>query len=54
MDKKAALNRLHEIVKGIDQEESLSGDGWWETSEGAAFGAARLAQLEMLIADLTA
>lgn len=52
-DRKAALARLHEIVRGIDKDEIYDEDGWWETSFGVEFGAARLAELDALICSLT-
>lgn len=30
------------VLKGIDQTETESPDGWWETSAGAEFGARKL------------
>ena len=30
------------VLKGIDQTETESPDGWWETSVGAEFGARKL------------
>jgi hypothetical protein len=45
----ALLQGVREVLKGIDQEEAQSADGWWETSDGAAFGAKALANLEKLI-----
>lgn len=48
-----ALARLREILAGIDQDGIDAEGGWWETSTGAEFGAARLAELEELIRDLT-
>ena len=41
-----ALDRL---FKGIDQEETYSDDGWWETSGGAEFGAAKYLELKKLL-----
>ena len=42
-DERAAILPL---LKGIDQTECESADGWWETSTGAAFGAGILAAIE--------
>lgn len=53
MDQSQALARLRQIVDGIDREECHLGDGWWETSVGAEFGAARLSELEDLVRELT-
>ena len=33
------------MLKGIDQTECEDSEGWWETSEGAAFGAGILAAI---------
>jgi hypothetical protein len=33
------------LLKGIDQTENESDDGWWETSTGAKFGAGILAAI---------
>lgn len=40
---------LETILRGIDKDECDHDEGWWETSEGAAFGAAKLAQLKAAI-----
>ena len=55
MDTEAALTQLRAIVKGIDHEEcdDPSDGGWWETSEGAEFGAQKLAELEALVTRIT-
>jgi hypothetical protein len=33
---------ISKILKGIDETETSSSDGWWETSSGAEFGKGRL------------
>jgi hypothetical protein len=33
------------LLRGIDQTETESADGWWETSTGAEFGAGRIAAI---------
>lgn len=33
------------VLKGIDQTETESPEGWWETSVGAEFGAKKLQQV---------
>lgn len=38
-------DRLRAILRGIDQQKADDGRGWWETAEGAAFGAAKLAEI---------
>lgn len=45
------MNKISEILKGIDQEDSVVG-GWWETSTGAEFGAKKLAEVEAYIDEL--
>lgn len=40
------MTTIREILKGIDQQEIDSPDGWWETSVGADFGAKKLAEVE--------
>jgi hypothetical protein len=46
---KAAIEAEREaliaLLKGIDQTETESPDGWWETSTGADFGAGILAAI---------
>lgn len=39
------MNKIREILKGIDQLDSVEG-GWWETSTGAEFGAKKLSEVE--------
>lgn len=67
MDQAEAIARLHAITRGIDcdvferrlpdgrssEAEESDTEGWWETSTGAQFGAARLAELEDLVRALT-
>lgn len=53
MTRAEALARLHAIVHGIDLDETVNPAGWWETSTGVAYGAARLAELEALVVELT-
>lgn len=53
MTREEALARLHEIVNGIDQDEIDHEHGWWETSTGAEFGEAVLAELVELVEALT-
>jgi hypothetical protein len=40
---------IKDILKGIDQTEIESPDGWWETSIGAEFGAEKLKQIVEII-----
>ena len=39
------IEKIKDILKGIDQTEFESSDGWWETSTGAKFGAEALKQV---------
>jgi len=41
----AEREALIALLKGIDQSETESPDGWWETSTGADFGAGILAAI---------
>lgn len=52
MNRQEALAKLHEITAGIDCDEEISANGWWETSTGADFGSERLRMLEDLVSDL--
>lgn len=45
----AALDELDEILKGIDEQECVTEDGWWETSYMADYGAGKLAEVKALI-----
>jgi len=50
----SALERLRQITRGIDEQQTHDDDGWWETSVGAEFGRKKLAELEILVGELTA
>ncbi len=39
------IDEIKEILKGIDEQETDTEDGWWETSTGAEFGARKLKEL---------
>ena len=41
----AEREALITLLKGIDQTETESPDGWWETSTGADFGTGILAAI---------
>ena len=43
------IEDIKELLKGIDQTENESDDGWWETSTGAEFGRNRMNMLIELI-----
>jgi hypothetical protein len=43
------LYKIDALLDGIDRDESHDDGGWWETSEGADFGAAKLRELKKLI-----
>jgi len=42
------LQEIEEILLGIDETETQSEEGWWETSTGADFGKQRLAMIREL------
>jgi hypothetical protein len=44
------IEKIKVILKGIDQTEIESEDGWWETSTGAKLGAEALKQILELLA----
>lgn len=50
--KKKAIEKLHYIMRGVDQEECESDVGWWENRGGAYFGANVLTDLEALINEI--
>ena len=43
------IENIKELLKGIDQTENESNDGWWETSTGAEFGRDKLNMLIELV-----
>jgi len=43
------IEQIKDLLKGIDETETGSDDGWWETSVGAKFGAGKLKELIALI-----
>jgi hypothetical protein len=45
------LSKIDALLDGIDRDESHEDGGWWETSEGASFGAAKLRELKELISN---
>ena len=47
--KNELITRINILLNGIDQTETDSINGWWETSAGAEFGAMKLAALLELI-----
>ena len=47
------IDKLNEILKGIDKDQCDSSDGWWETSSGAEFGAKKLKEVQDLVKKLT-
>ena len=49
MDKGLLFLRIKKILEGIDQEETESDRGYWETSAGADYGATRLEEIKKLI-----
>jgi len=47
------IDKINEILKGIDKDQCSSDDGWWETSSGAEFGANKLKEVQDLVKKLT-
>lgn len=47
--KNELITRIELLLSGIDQTETDSLNGWWETSAGAEFGSMKLAGLKELI-----
>ena len=45
------LNRVLEILKGIDEQENDVDGGWWETSVGAEFGANKIELIKKAFED---
>jgi hypothetical protein len=45
------LSKIDALLDGIDRDESHEDGGWWETSKGASFGAAKLRELKELISN---
>ena len=43
------VNKVKDILKGIDEDECSSQDGWWETSEGASFGKTKLSEVMYIL-----
>jgi hypothetical protein len=43
------IEEIKELLKGIDETETQSNEGWWETSTGADFGAEKLKELIALV-----
>ena len=39
------IEKIKNILTGIDEMETESAQGWWETSAGADFGKSKLAQV---------
>lgn len=49
MTRYETILKIREVLNGIDETETDSENGWWETSDGAYFGAEKLAEIELLI-----
>ena len=47
------IDKLNEILKGIDKDHCEDDSGWWETSSGAKFGAKKLKEVQDLVKKLT-
>ena len=50
MNNELLVNKVRDILTGIDLEEHESSDGWWERSGGAAFGKGKLNEVLEAIA----
>lgn len=46
---KLTFEKIKAILKGIEETETESEFGWWETTEGAALGKRKLLEIEALI-----
>lgn len=46
------IEKIREILKGIDKDECEDKNGWWETSYGAEFGAKKLKEIEDLVKEV--
>lgn len=44
-EKENIISKVKFILQGIDQAETDSKEGWWETSAGASFGEEKLAKI---------
>lgn len=44
------LKKIEEVLRGIDKEEAEE-NGWWETSEGKAFGKKKLEEIRNAFAE---
>lgn len=47
------IDKLNEILKGIDKDQCEDDNGWWETICGAEFGANKLKEVQDLVKKLT-
>lgn len=46
------VDQVYSILKGINRDETYAEDeGWWETSEGAEFGARKLSEIVDLVSE---
>ena len=43
------IEKIRDILKGIDKDVCQDKDGWWETSTGAEFGVKKLKEIEYLV-----
>lgn len=51
MDKQKLITKVREILKGIDEDNYDSDNGWWPTSTGVEFGSNKLKDLIAAIED---
>jgi hypothetical protein len=47
------MNKIKQILNGIDKQQIHSNEGWWETSTSADFGAKKLNEIEELFKKVT-
>ena len=51
-NKDKLIKEVKEILKGIDETQTDSEEGWWETSTGAEFGYSKLEDIIVAIEDV--
>lgn len=48
----SVIAKVRQILEGIDETETCSSRGWWETSAGAEFGKKKLDEVIQAVASL--
>jgi len=51
VNKEKLIEKVKEILKGIDEDQCETEEGWWETSEGVEFGFNKLEDVIIAIED---